>query len=94
MIAFSFFALAAYVAVDSVRALAGLDQARQSTVGVALAAVSLVIMPALSWAQRRTGRGGVRFGGRRLQTDAVVHLSVCGPARRVVGQLSVRMVLG
>ncbi|SIN11188.1 Probable conserved integral membrane protein [Mycobacteroides abscessus subsp. abscessus] len=92
VIAFSFFALAAYVAVDSVRALAGLDQARQSTVGVALAAVSLVIMPALSWAQRRTGR--VRFGGRRLQTDAVVHLSVCGPARRVVGQLSVRMVLG
>ncbi|AGM29163.1 putative conserved integral membrane protein [Mycobacteroides abscessus] len=56
VIAFSFFALAAYVAVDSVRALAGLDQARQSTVGVALAAVSLVIMPALSWAQRRTGR--------------------------------------
>lgn len=33
VIAFSFFALAAYVAVDSVRALAGLDQARQSTVG-------------------------------------------------------------
>lgn len=56
VIAFSFFALAAYVAVDSVRALAGLDQARQSTVGIALAAASLVIMPALSWAQRRTGR--------------------------------------
>ncbi|AWG52594.1 cation transporter [Mycobacteroides abscessus subsp. abscessus] len=56
VIAFSFFALAAYVAVDSVRALAGLDQARQSTVGIALAAASLVIMPALSRAQRRTGR--------------------------------------
>ncbi|WP_032667826.1 cation transporter [Mycobacteroides abscessus] len=56
VIAFSFFALAAYVAVDSVRALAGLDQARQSTVGIALAAASLVTMPALSWAQRRTGR--------------------------------------
>lgn len=56
VIAFSFFPLAAYVAVDSVRALAGLDQARQSTVGIALAAASLVIMPALSWAQRRTGR--------------------------------------
>lgn len=56
VIAFSFFALAAYVAVDSVRALAGLDQARQSTVGIALAVASLVIMPALSWAQRRTGR--------------------------------------
>lgn len=56
VIAFSFFALAAYVAVDSVRALAGLDEARQSTAGIALAAASLVIMPALSWAQRRTGR--------------------------------------
>lgn len=94
VIAFSFFALAAYVAVDSVRALAGLDQARQSTVGIALAAASLVIMPALSWAQRRTGRNWVRFGGRRLQTDVVVHVSVGGSARRAVGQLSVRMVVG
>ncbi|WP_078316485.1 cation transporter [Mycobacterium sp. D16Q16] len=56
VIAFSFFALAAYVAVESIRALAGFGEARHSTIGIALAAVSLVIMPVLSWAQRRAGR--------------------------------------
>ncbi|NKR24206.1 cation transporter [Rhodococcus hoagii] len=56
IIAFSFFGLAAYVTVDSLRALFGVDEARHSTVGIALAAASLVIMPVLSWAQRRAGR--------------------------------------
>ncbi len=56
VIAFSFFALAAYVAVESIRALAGFAEPRHSTIGIALAAVSLVVMPVLSWAQRRAGR--------------------------------------
>ncbi|MDO3635354.1 cation transporter [Mycolicibacterium arseniciresistens] len=56
VIAFSFFALAAYVAVDAVRSLFGFGEAQHSTVGIALAAVSLAIMPVLSWAQRRAGR--------------------------------------
>jgi divalent metal cation (Fe/Co/Zn/Cd) transporter len=55
-IAFSFFALAAYVTVDAVRALAGVGEARPSTVGIVLAALSLAIMPVLSLAQRRAGR--------------------------------------
>ncbi|MGW6725796.1 cation transporter [Nocardia sp. NPDC055029] len=56
IIAFSFFALAAYVTVDAVRALFGVGEARHSPVGIALAAASLVIMPVLSAAQRRAGR--------------------------------------
>jgi len=56
VIAFSFFALAAYVSVDAVRALFGFDQVRHSVVGIVLAALSLAIMPVLSWAQRRAGR--------------------------------------
>jgi divalent metal cation (Fe/Co/Zn/Cd) transporter len=56
IIAFSFFGLAAFVSVDSMRSLLGLGEARHSTVGIALAAVSLAIMPLLSWAQRRAGR--------------------------------------
>lgn len=56
IIAFSFFALALYVTVDSLRALFGLGEAQHSTVGIALAAASLVIMPVLSAAQRRAGR--------------------------------------
>jgi len=56
VIAVSFFALAAYVAVESARALAGGAPAGESTVGIVLAAVSLLVMPLLSHAQRRAGR--------------------------------------
>ncbi len=56
LIGLSFFALAAYVAVEAVRNLVGAERAHTSGVGVALAIASLLIMPALSWAQRRTGR--------------------------------------
>ncbi|GAB3440007.1 cation transporter [Actinophytocola sediminis] len=56
VIAVSFFALAGYVTVESVRALVGADAAEHSTVGIVLAAVSLSVMPFLSYAQRRAGR--------------------------------------
>lgn len=56
VIAVSFFALAAYVTVESIRALSGSGTAGESTVGIVLAAVSLVVMPVLSGAQRRAGR--------------------------------------
>jgi divalent metal cation (Fe/Co/Zn/Cd) transporter len=55
-IAISFFALAAYVAVDAALSLLGLREARPSLIGIVLAAASLVIMPVLSLAQRRAGR--------------------------------------
>ncbi|MGC5016566.1 cation transporter [Streptosporangium sp. DT93] len=56
VIAFSFFALAAYVGVEAVRALLGADRAEHSTPGLILAALSVAIMPLLSYAQRRAGR--------------------------------------
>nr|WP_232327773.1 cation transporter [Kibdelosporangium sp. MJ126-NF4] len=56
VIAVSFFALAAYVTVESVRSLFGTEAADHSTVGIVLAAVSLLVMPGLSYAQRRAGR--------------------------------------
>jgi divalent metal cation (Fe/Co/Zn/Cd) transporter len=55
-IAFSFFALAAYVSVDAALSLLGVGEARPSPVGIGLAAASLVVMPVLSLAQRRAGR--------------------------------------
>jgi divalent metal cation (Fe/Co/Zn/Cd) transporter len=55
-IAFSFFALALYVVVDAALSLLGLGEARPSTIGIGLAAASLVVMPVLSLAQRRAGR--------------------------------------
>jgi Co/Zn/Cd efflux system component len=56
LMAFSFFALAGYVAFESVRALVSGHEPDPSSVGIGLAAASLVIMPFLSWAQRRTGK--------------------------------------
>ncbi|QCU77527.1 cobalt transporter [Citricoccus sp. SGAir0253] len=56
LIAVSFLGLAAFVAVDAVRTLLGAAEPEHSPVGIALAAVSLVVMPALSWLERRTGR--------------------------------------
>ena len=56
VIAVSFFALAAYVSVESVLSLLQGERAEHSTVGIVLAAVSLLIMPGLSYAQRKAGR--------------------------------------
>ena len=56
LMAFSFFGLAAYVAFESVRALLFGSEPEASPVGIGLAIASLLIMPFLSWAQRRTGR--------------------------------------
>ena len=55
VVAFAFFALAAYVVVDAALSLFGPRGAEHSPVGIALAAVSLAVMPFLSWFERRTG---------------------------------------
>jgi divalent metal cation (Fe/Co/Zn/Cd) transporter len=56
LISASFVTLALYVSVESVRSLAGVAEPEHSPVGIGLAALSLVVMPWLSWAQRRAGR--------------------------------------
>ena len=53
-IAFSFFALAAYVSVDAVLSLLGFGQAQPSLIGIVLAAASLVVMPVLSLDSKQT----------------------------------------
>ena len=67
IIAISFFALAAFVAVDAVRSLTGGGEAQRSTPGIVIAAFSLAIMPVLSWAQRRAGR---ELGSRTAVADS------------------------
>jgi divalent metal cation (Fe/Co/Zn/Cd) transporter len=56
LIGVSFFALAIYVSVGSVRNLIAGGESAPSPVGIGLAVLSLLVMPVLSWAQRRTGR--------------------------------------
>jgi divalent metal cation (Fe/Co/Zn/Cd) transporter len=67
IIAFSFFGLAAYVTIDAVRSLFGAGEATPSAVGLVLAAFSLVIMPFLSYGQRRAGR---ELGSRSAVADS------------------------
>jgi divalent metal cation (Fe/Co/Zn/Cd) transporter len=64
LMAVAFFALAAYVGVESARALVEGRDPDSSALGIGIAVASIVVMPALSWAQRRTGR--------RLASAAVV----------------------
>ena len=66
-IAVAFFALALFVTVGAVRSLSGAGEAEHSTVGIVLAAVSLVVMPFLSLAQRRAGR---ELGSRSAVADS------------------------
>jgi divalent metal cation (Fe/Co/Zn/Cd) transporter len=56
IIAGSFFALAAYVTVEALRGLLGAGAAERSLVGIVLVAVSVIVMPILSFIQRRAGR--------------------------------------
>ena len=67
LMALSFFALAAYVGVESVRALVSGEEPDASAVGIGLAVASLIVMPFLSWAQRRTGRA---LGSRAVVADS------------------------
>jgi divalent metal cation (Fe/Co/Zn/Cd) transporter len=67
IIAVSFFALAAYVSVEAVQALVTAHRPDHSTVGMVLAALSLAVMPGLSYAQRRAGR---ELGSRTAVADS------------------------
>lgn len=67
LIALSFFALAAYVTVESVRDLVGAAEPDTSPVGIGLAIASLIVMPLLAAAKRRVG---VALGNRTVTADA------------------------
>jgi divalent metal cation (Fe/Co/Zn/Cd) transporter len=67
MLAVSFFALAGYVGFESVRVLASGNDPDSSPVGIGLAIASLVVMPLLSRAQRRTGKA---LGSRAVVADS------------------------
>lgn len=68
LIGVSFFALAGWVGFESVRSLLGGGEAEPSTVGIGLAVVSLMVMPLLVWAKRRTGR---QLGSATVTADAM-----------------------
>ena len=67
VIAIAFFALAAYVTVSSLLSLAGAAPAEHSTVGIVLTALSVIIMPVLSYLERTTAR---QIGSRSATADS------------------------
>jgi divalent metal cation (Fe/Co/Zn/Cd) transporter len=56
VIAVAFFALAIYVTATSATALITAERPEHSTIGIVLTAVSVAVMPFLSFAERRAGR--------------------------------------
>ncbi len=55
-IAIAFFALAAYITIDSVLTLTGAQHVDHSPLGILIATLSVIVMPALAWFERRTGK--------------------------------------
>lgn len=69
LIGVTFFVLAAYVSVEAVRDLFFIGtEPDESAVGIALAALSLVVMPLLAWAKNRTAD---QLGSPTLRADAI-----------------------
>ncbi|MGW3785686.1 cation diffusion facilitator family transporter [Micromonospora chokoriensis] len=77
LIALSFFALAAWVAFDAGRSLLSGGDAEASPVGIGLAVASLLVMPLLVRAKRRTGRelGSATVMADSTQTMLCTYLS-------------------
>jgi divalent metal cation (Fe/Co/Zn/Cd) transporter len=67
LVGVSFFLLAAYVAFDATRSLWNREAPDESPIGIALAAVSLVVMPLLARAKRRVA---AQISSRALQADS------------------------
>jgi divalent metal cation (Fe/Co/Zn/Cd) transporter len=76
-IAVSFFALAAWIGFDAGRSLLSAGRADTSPVGIGIAAVSVIVMPLLVWAKRRTGRelGSATVVADSMQTMLCTYLS-------------------
>ncbi len=68
LVAATFFLLSAYIAYEAIGALVTKEGPDSSTVGLMLAVLSLIVMPALAFFKQRTGR---EMGSEALQADAV-----------------------
>jgi divalent metal cation (Fe/Co/Zn/Cd) transporter len=86
LVAVQFFILAPYVAVESVRAFLNGSHAETSIVGIALAALSLVVMPYLGRAKQRIGSRRLVGHRQRGQAEHALRLLGRGAAGRAPRQ--------
>lgn len=91
IIGWSFLALAAYVAVDAVRALVAADPPDESPLGIAIALLSLVVMPTLARAKRKVAAqlSSAALTAEARQTDICFYLSLL-----LLGGLALNALLG
>ena len=77
IVAASFIVLAGYVAYEALSDLIGRKAPNHSIPGIALACVSLIVMPILSRAKKRVGRelGSAAMRADAKQTDFCMYLS-------------------
>ena len=83
LIAVSFYVLAAYIAVEAIRTLAGGDHPDASWVGIGLAVVTMVTMPPLAHAKSRVAR---RIGSSAAHSE--------GRQNMICAYLSVALLVG
>jgi divalent metal cation (Fe/Co/Zn/Cd) transporter len=91
IIAFSFFGLAAYVLGDVALSLFGAREVEHSPIGIVLAAVSLAVMPFLSWFERRTGK---ELGSASAIADSKQTLLCSYLSAALLGGLLLNSLLG
>jgi divalent metal cation (Fe/Co/Zn/Cd) transporter len=90
-VAVSFFLLAPYIAVESVRYLITGHESTTSVLGIVLTAASVVIMPALGLAKQRLGR---RLNSGATAGEGVQNLICAAQAAAVLLGLALTVTLG
>lgn len=68
LVGLTFFLLAAYVVIEAVTSILAGDEPGQTLVGLALAGVSVIVMPILAYRKQATA---VEMGSRALRADAI-----------------------
>jgi len=91
LVGYTFFILAAYVLLDSVRKLWSGERPEASVLGIAITVVSLIVMPLLYLAKRRTARS---IGSRSLAADSRQTLACMGMSAGVLLGLMLNRWLG
>jgi divalent metal cation (Fe/Co/Zn/Cd) transporter len=92
VIGITFFVLAGYVAIEAIRDLFFVDtEPETSVVGIVLAALSLLVMPALAWAKRRTA---AQLGSPTLRADATETLLCAWLSAALLAGLALNAAVG
>lgn len=73
-VAVTFFLLAAYIVIESIRSLVEGERPEQSPLGLGVLVASVILMPILATAKRRVGE---RLGGDRLILSDAAETKIC-----------------